>query len=304
MNRTLDLERPSKHRRRSRCGRLDRLALACAGRPYRNAAGELWLIRSALPPCPLFDVLRKVSHDRSLLALPTPTELGFETSQGTWVAEETLALWRRKLARLRALFGRGTSRLHRPWYVRQAQSLDALDARLTWLSGQLGRRGEPGYLLETAQEAVVSSALAAGSFGVRGFEVLSGTEIGASDGAALGTVWRCATGPNGMVAVASDAGTAVYEPVAGHMTLAEVAPDSLGGTDLLGVAAGAAALADVIAARTTSPPLSIGLFADWGSGKSFLIKLIQERVRILSRRASGNPDAAAHCGTVSRSGDT
>ncbi|RKQ92696.1 KAP-like P-loop domain-containing protein [Solirubrobacter pauli] len=140
--------------------------------------------------------------------------------------------------------------------------------------------------------------LAADEDGVRGFDVVSGAPLGTSDGAALGTVWRCATGPNGMVAVASDSGTAVYEPVAGHMTLAEVAPDSLGGTDLLGVAADAAALADVISAKTTSPPLSIGLFADWGSGKSFLIKLIQERVRILSRRASGNPDAAAHCAHV------
>lgn len=140
--------------------------------------------------------------------------------------------------------------------------------------------------------------LAAGEFGVRGFDVVNGASLGSSDGGELGHVWRCATGPNGMVAVASASGTAVYEPVAGHVTLAAVAPDSLDGTDLLGVAADAAALADVIAAKTTQPPLSIGLFADWGSGKSFLIKLIQERVRILSRRASGNPEAAAHCAHV------
>ena len=54
----------------------------------------------------------------------------------------------------------------------------------------------------------------------------------------------------------------------------------------------------MIAARSTSPPLSIGLFADWGSGKSFLIRKVQARVRLLSERARAAPESAAHCGYI------
>ncbi len=41
--------------------------------------------------------------------------------------------------------------------------------------------------------------------------------------------------------------------------------------DLVGIAAEADALAYLVAARDLAPPLAIGLFGDWGSGKSFLI---------------------------------
>ena len=81
----------------------------------------------------------------------------------------------------------------------------------------------------------------------------------------------------------------VWEEVA-QSQLPAVAADALGDEDLIGVQADAAALADVIAASGTEPPLSIGLFGDWGSGKSFLIRLVQAQVRRLavrSRNASG-----------------
>ena len=100
--------------------------------------------------------------------------------------------------------------------------------------------------------------------------------------------------PDGLLATAGDSGTRIWEPVTGTVTLAEVSADTAKGVDLLDVAADAAALADVIAAKSTYPPLSIGLFADWGSGKSFLIQMIKERVRQLSRRAQLLPDCAAH----------
>src|SRR5262249_47042930 len=57
--------------------------------------------------------------------------------------------------------------------------------------------------------------------------------------------------------------------------LPRVAADLVGGPDLVGVGKDAAALANVIAATGTQPPLSIGLFGDWGAGKTFLIGEVQ-----------------------------
>ena len=54
-----------------------------------------------------------------------------------------------------------------------------------------------------------------------------------------------------------------------HPRLAAYNPDSTDGPDLLSIQADVNAFASVIAAQTTSPPLSIGVFGEWGYGKSF-----------------------------------
>lgn len=46
------------------------------------------------------------------------------------------------------------------------------------------------------------------------------------------------------------------------------------------------ALAGVMAAKGVEPPISIGLFGDWGSGKSFFMKLLRQRIRSLEEVAS------------------
>jgi hypothetical protein len=46
------------------------------------------------------------------------------------------------------------------------------------------------------------------------------------------------------------------------------------------------ALAMLVASRQLEPPLSIGLFGDWGTGKSFFLNRLQQRVLALSREAS------------------
>lgn len=45
------------------------------------------------------------------------------------------------------------------------------------------------------------------------------------------------------------------------------------------------ALAYLIAANTVKPPLAIGLFGEWGSGKSFFMDRLRERVHRVARRA-------------------
>ncbi len=48
--------------------------------------------------------------------------------------------------------------------------------------------------------------------------------------------------------------------------------------DLVGIAAEVDAFAYLIASRTLTPPLAIGLFGDWGSGKSYFLRSVQRRI--------------------------
>jgi hypothetical protein len=59
--------------------------------------------------------------------------------------------------------------------------------------------------------------------------------------------------------------------------------------DLIGVGPEADAFAYLIVSRTLVPPLAIGLFGHWGSGKSFLMTKIQHRVDQLTELARRNP---------------
>lgn len=73
------------------------------------------------------------------------------------------------------------------------------------------------------------------------------------------------------------------------------------GPDRLGVTAEVNALCALVADRQTRPPLSIGLFGDWGSGKSFFMDLMERRIAALASRAgeaeaAGGP--AAYCARV------
>ena len=57
------------------------------------------------------------------------------------------------------------------------------------------------------------------------------------------------------------------------------------------------ALSAVMIARDIDPPLSIGLFGDWGTGKSFFMRLLQSRINALST-ASRDAKDSAFCGNV------
>lgn len=67
--------------------------------------------------------------------------------------------------------------------------------------------------------------------------------------------------------------------------------DDWTGDDLLGIERDVNALASLVAACNVNPPLSIGLFGDWGSGKSHFMRQMRKRVEMLSKHAreSGKP---------------
>jgi len=67
--------------------------------------------------------------------------------------------------------------------------------------------------------------------------------------------------------------------VAGFMT------DYWEGRDLLGITPDVNALASLVAAFRVEPPLAIGLFGEWGSGKSHFMRQLKARVETLSRAA-------------------
>lgn len=69
-----------------------------------------------------------------------------------------------------------------------------------------------------------------------------------------------------------------------RMPLARLDTDDDGGTDLLDLAADVDAFAAVMLTRDVVP-LSIGLFGDWGSGKSFFMRQLQDRCAQLAVQA-------------------
>jgi len=69
--------------------------------------------------------------------------------------------------------------------------------------------------------------------------------------------------------------------------------DTAGAADRLGRREDAAALADVITARSARPPLAVGIFGQWGDGKSLFLEMLEEQVAERAR-AAGPSDTIAH----------
>src|ERR1700687_2100219 len=75
------------------------------------------------------------------------------------------------------------------------------------------------------------------------------------------------------------------KPFAGYQS------DDPTGKDLLEIGKEVEDLASVLAARDVNPPLSLGLFGDWGSGKSFFMRQLESRINLLkddARKAQGD----------------
>jgi hypothetical protein len=70
------------------------------------------------------------------------------------------------------------------------------------------------------------------------------------------------------------------------------------GEDLLDITKEVNALASVLAAKEVDPPLSLGLFADWGTGKSFFMHQLEGRIRELTDDAKQANGESQYCQDV------
>ena len=57
--------------------------------------------------------------------------------------------------------------------------------------------------------------------------------------------------------------------------VAGYANDAVAGEDLLGITNEVEALSTLLASRALEPPLALGLFGDWGTGKTFFMRQMQ-----------------------------
>ncbi|WP_158278060.1 P-loop NTPase fold protein [Caulobacter endophyticus] len=84
----------------------------------------------------------------------------------------------------------------------------------------------------------------------------------------------------------------------------EVRPDyssdtvDLSGGDPLDAARDARALADVILLKAARPPLALGVFGPWGSGKSTLVRRLQSEIRQQLEAERAQPSGAGELGRV------
>jgi len=83
------------------------------------------------------------------------------------------------------------------------------------------------------------------------------------------------------------------EPAINNDLLAGVQSDTPGGDDLLDITPEVNALASVLAAKDADPPLALGLFGEWGSGKSFFMGRLEGRIRALQDDAQEARKAGA-----------
>lgn len=79
-----------------------------------------------------------------------------------------------------------------------------------------------------------------------------------------------------------------------EVRLTSYSADTPEGEDLLGIQPTVDALAAVVAAIAVEPPLSVGLFGAWGSGKSFFMRHVERRIDEITdeSRASRRPQSS------------
>ncbi len=134
--------------------------------------------------------------------------------------------------------------------------------------------------------------------------VASSSEVALLQGGALEARWRPEEGKHvTAVALSPDGSTLAVAAslmlrfwrldTASEMRLTSFTADTPEGEDLLGIQPTVDALAALVAARAVEPPLSVGLFGAWGSGKSFFMRRVEQRVREISRESRSSQRSQA-----------
>ena len=91
------------------------------------------------------------------------------------------------------------------------------------------------------------------------------------------------------------------EVIEREAVLAGYHSDDATGTDLLDITPEVEALASVLAAKDVDPPLSLGLFGDWGTGKSFFMRKLEAQIKRLgddAKKAREQGEETAYCSNI------
>jgi phospholipase C len=81
-------------------------------------------------------------------------------------------------------------------------------------------------------------------------------------------------------------------------TIAGFRSDTTSGDDLLGINRDVEALCSVLAAKDVDPPISIGLFGDWGSGKTFFMKQMEREFDRIIEESRKTKNQTAYCSNI------
>ncbi len=92
--------------------------------------------------------------------------------------------------------------------------------------------------------------------------------------------------------------TAVSPDQPPERVIAGFQSDVAAGDDLLGITQEVESLCSVLAAKDVEPPVSIGLFGDWGSGKTFFMKQMEREFEFIERGAQTAKGETAYCSNI------
>ena len=87
-------------------------------------------------------------------------------------------------------------------------------------------------------------------------------------------------------------------PAAPSVRLAGYESDGIDRDDCLDIMRDVRAISAVLAARNVKPPVAVGLFGDWGTGKSFFMSKLQRQVEKLETVSKAADGKSAYCSNV------
>lgn len=155
------------------------------------------------------------------------------------------------------------------------------------------RTGARGLYLANAVTVAVSGD-GEGAFGLLVQDlpadvVVVGAPVVDERGAVAGLVVE--RGSPGLLAIPFPPARSARSAPAGPATgsLLGAANDAVGSVDQLGFAPYVSAFADLITSPHTTPPLTIGIFGQWGTGKSFLLTNIEREIARRQEEETGGP---------------